>query len=328
MTLTVTSGSGSALTHFSPTSSSHLPVAYEVLFPFKRSRASLTSDPTQSDSSVSLAPPSQSPSKVTSVISEGNDIRRKFSIMLTRQREPQHARTHLREHPQSISSIGSLCASSPQSQASQSPQSNSLPSLQTVVAVTGNSSHTSSVSRGARVDPSAAMTSSSFVDAAAVVAIDDRGALCVTVPDINPPTVAALDKTNRMMTMTRRTRGDSSQAFYRRKLLQSVREGGRKMLYAVGCDCPLCGLGRFPFLFPNYPRLPLTPNFLDLPLTLVNCLCVNTLIAVPDLPDWISAGLSYMLYVTYSQLVLLPSSLSSSSISPSFLISSLHTMYY
>jgi hypothetical protein len=100
----------------SPTSSSpHPPVAYKVLSPFKRSRASITPDPTQSNSSVSLAalPPK--------VIPEGNIIRRKLSIILTRQREPAQRE---RARPLSVSSIGS---SSP---ASQSPQSNSLRSLQ------------------------------------------------------------------------------------------------------------------------------------------------------------------------------------------------------
>ncbi|KAI9449935.1 Pkinase-domain-containing protein [Lactarius psammicola] len=196
--------------------SPHPPVAYKVLSPFKRSRASLSPDPTHSNSSVSLAaatPPSHSHSqaKVTSVIPEGNVIRRKLSIILTRQREPQLANTHLRERPQSISSIGSSCANSPQSPASQSPQSNSLRSLQVaaVVAATGNSSSASSASRAARVDPSTATTASSFVDAAADVA----GASCVTVPDTAAPTVASRDKkTHRMMTMTRRGRGDSSKA--------------------------------------------------------------------------------------------------------------------
>ena len=148
--------------HLSPTSSQHPPVAYQVLSPLKRSLASLTPDPTQSNPSVSPAPPSQSPTKVTSVIPEGNIIRRKLSIVLTRQREPQCTHTHLSERPQSISSIGSSCANSPQSPASQSPQSNSLRSLQAVIAATGSSSNTSSASRGARVDPSAATTSSSF----------------------------------------------------------------------------------------------------------------------------------------------------------------------
>jgi hypothetical protein len=197
----------------SPTSSPHPPVAYKVLSPFKRSRASLTPDPTHSNSSVSLTPPQ---AKMTSVvIPEGNIIRRKLSIILTRQREPQQ-RTNLRERPQSISSISSSCANSPQSPASQSPQSNSLRSLQVAAALatattTGNSSsNASSASRAARVDPSAATTtSSSFVDAAAVVAIaDDPGASCITVPDTAEPTRDK--KTHRMM--TRLGRGDSSKA--------------------------------------------------------------------------------------------------------------------
>ncbi|KAH9024585.1 kinase-like domain-containing protein [Lactarius pseudohatsudake] len=181
----------------SPTSPPHPPIAYKVLSPFnKRSRASLTPDP----DTLQLIP------KVT--IPEGNIIRRKLSIILTRQREPQQAiNTHLRERPQSISSIGSSCANSPQSPASQSPQSNSLRSLQAVVAATGNSSSSSSASRAARVDPSAATTASSFVDAAA----DIEGASCVTVPDTAVPTVASRDK-KRMMAMTRRARGDSSKA--------------------------------------------------------------------------------------------------------------------
>ncbi|KAH9016024.1 hypothetical protein EDB85DRAFT_1898389 [Lactarius pseudohatsudake] len=196
----------------SPTSSPHPPIAYKVLSPFnKRSRASLTPDPTHSNSSVSLAgaaPPPHSHSQTKVTIPEGNIIRRKLSIILTRQREPQQAiNTHLRDRPQSISSIGSSCANSPQSPASQSPQSNSLRSLQAVVAATGNSSSSSSASRAARVDPSATTTASSFVDAAA----DVEGASCLTVPDTAVPTVASRDK-KRMMTMTRRARGDSSKA--------------------------------------------------------------------------------------------------------------------
>lgn len=205
----------------SPTSSPHPPVAYKILSPFKRSHASLTPDLTHSNSSISLAaatppPRSQSQAKMTNVIPEGNVIRRKLSIILTRQREPQ-PNTHLRERPQSISSIGSSCANSPQSPASQSPQSNSLRSIQMAAAVaaaiaaTGNSSTSSSASRDARVDPSAATTSSSFVDAA--VAIANSGASSVTMPDAAAPTVASRDKTtHRMMTMTRRGRGDSSKA--------------------------------------------------------------------------------------------------------------------
>ncbi|KAH8997822.1 hypothetical protein EDB86DRAFT_2828677 [Lactarius hatsudake] len=177
----------------SPTSSPRPPIAYKVLSPFNK--RSLT-------------------------IPEGNVIRRKLSIILTRQREPQQANnTHLRERPQSISSIGSSCANSPQSPASQSPQSNSLRSLQAVVATTGNSSSSSSASR-ARVDPSAATTASSFVDAA----VDVEAASCVTVPDTAVPTIASRDK-KRMMTMTRRARGDV-QGFERQQLLYPVRVGG------------------------------------------------------------------------------------------------------
>jgi hypothetical protein len=51
---------------------------------FKRLRASLTPDPTNFYSSVSLAPPS-STTKVTSVVPEGNIIRLKLSIILTPQ---------------------------------------------------------------------------------------------------------------------------------------------------------------------------------------------------------------------------------------------------
>ena len=198
----------------SPTSSPHPPVAYKVLSPFKRSRASLTPDPTHSNSSVSLAAATPPPQSQAKMIPEGNIIRRKLSIILTRQREPQQ-RANMRERPQSISSISSSCANSPQqSPASQSPQSNSLRSLQVAAALaaTGNSSTASSASRAARVDPSAATTtSSSFVDAAAIA--DDPGASCVTVPDTAEPVVASRDKkTHRMMTMTRRGRGDSSKA--------------------------------------------------------------------------------------------------------------------
>ncbi|KAH9017539.1 hypothetical protein EDB84DRAFT_1566793 [Lactarius hengduanensis] len=100
----------------------------------QRSRAFLTRHTPTSVSLVAATPPPHShpPAKVTGVISEGNVIRRKLSIILTRQREPQLANNaHLRERPQSMSSVGSSCANSPQSQ---SLQSNSLRSLQAVVA--------------------------------------------------------------------------------------------------------------------------------------------------------------------------------------------------
>ncbi|KAH8996588.1 hypothetical protein EDB83DRAFT_2534349 [Lactarius deliciosus] len=174
-----------------PTSSPHPPIVYKVLSPFsKRSRCLSHTRP----DSLQLI-------RLT--------CRRYAASSLTlANQEPQQAiNTHLRERPQSISSIGSSCANSPQSPASQSPQSNSLRSLQAVVATTGNSSSSSSASRAPRVDPSAATTASSFVDAA----VDVEGASCVTVPDTAVPTVASRDK-KRMMTMTRRARGDSSKA--------------------------------------------------------------------------------------------------------------------
>ncbi|KAI0306148.1 hypothetical protein B0F90DRAFT_1814941 [Multifurca ochricompacta] len=136
----------------SASSSPHPPVAYKVLLPFKRSRASLTPDPTHSNSSVSLAaatPPVATAlqhHQIKSVLPEGNIIRRKLSIILTRQKDP-HGPTlmHTRERPHSISSIGS---SSPRS-----PQSNSMRSMQTAAE--------SMSSRAARVDPSLGATESS-----------------------------------------------------------------------------------------------------------------------------------------------------------------------
>jgi hypothetical protein len=69
----------------SPTSSSpHPPVAYKVLSPFKRSRASITPDPTQSNSSGSLAAP---PPKV---IPEGSIIRR-LSLRISENRRNANA---------------------------------------------------------------------------------------------------------------------------------------------------------------------------------------------------------------------------------------------
>ena len=111
----------------------HPPVAYKVLSPFKRSRASLSPDPTHSNSSISLAgvtsptgsrqQQQQKQQPVKTFLSEGNVIRRKLSIILTRQREPQQLQ--LQQRPLSISSISSSV--SPQD----SQQSNSLRSLQT-----------------------------------------------------------------------------------------------------------------------------------------------------------------------------------------------------
>ena len=137
----------------SPTHSpTHPPVAYKVLSPFKRSRASLPPDPTHSNSSISLAgatpPPGlqqqsqQKQQPIKSLLSEGNVIRRKLSIILTRQREPQQTQ----QRPLSISSISSSV--SPQD----SQQSNSLRSLQTAAE--------SISSRAARIDTSVASAAS------------------------------------------------------------------------------------------------------------------------------------------------------------------------
>jgi hypothetical protein len=132
----------SPLATASQSSPTHPPVAYKVLSPFKRSRASLSPDPTHSNSSISLGgitTPTGSQQRkqqpIKSLLSEGNVIRRKLSIILTRQREPQQ-----QQRPLSISSINSSV--SPQD----SQQSNSLRSLQTAAE--------SISSRAARVDTS------------------------------------------------------------------------------------------------------------------------------------------------------------------------------
>ena len=138
----------------------HPPIAYKVLSPFKRSRASLSADPTHSNSSISLAgatpPPCSQQHKqqpIKSLLSEGNVIRRKLSIILTRQKEPQQQQQQQQRRPLSISSISSSV--SPQ----ESQQSNSLRSLQTAAE--------SISSRAARIDTSvgtAATGSSSNTD--------------------------------------------------------------------------------------------------------------------------------------------------------------------
>ena len=141
----------SPLTTASQSPPTNPPAAYKGLSPFKRSRASLSPDRTQSNSSISLAGTTkqhqyQQPAK--SLLSEGNVIRRKLSIILTRQREPQQRQ----QRPLSISSIPSSV--SPHD----SQQSNSLRSLQTAAE--------SISSRAARVDTSisAATGSSSNTD--------------------------------------------------------------------------------------------------------------------------------------------------------------------
>lgn len=131
----------SPLATASQTPPTHPPVAYKVLSSFKRSRASLSRDPMHSNSSISLGgvtPPPGSQQKqqpIKSLLSEGNVIRRKLSIILTRQREPQQ-----QQRPLSISSISSSV--SPQD----SQQSNSLRSLPTAAE--------SISSRAARIDTS------------------------------------------------------------------------------------------------------------------------------------------------------------------------------
>lgn len=161
--------------------------------------------------SSSLGSSSQSLAKVTSVIPENNVIRLKLSAILMRQRGPQHAHTHLRERPYSISSISLSCPNSPQSPGSQSPQS-------TDCAVYRQSSR-----RWAQLQqrPLRAAGRASIrprlhlhsADGAAVVAIDDPGASYMTVPDTATPTVASRGKkTHRVMAMTRHSHGDSFKA--------------------------------------------------------------------------------------------------------------------
>jgi hypothetical protein len=193
----------------SPTHSpTHPPVAYKVLSPFKRSRASPSPDPTHSNSSISLAgvtppgsqqpQPQQKPQPIKSFLSEGNVIRKKLSIILTRQREPQQ---QLQQRPLSISSISSSV--SPQD----SQQSNSLRSLQTaaesissraarvdtsvVSAATVSSSNT-----GPRFSPAPAPRSPSSLrppanPATSAAAAALRRASAYSGSDAAPPTVAA-----------------------------------------------------------------------------------------------------------------------------------------
>ncbi|KAH9022680.1 hypothetical protein EDB85DRAFT_2293157 [Lactarius pseudohatsudake] len=133
----------------------HLEAASTVIVTSENGTLACLSLPTHTNSSASLAaatsPPHSHPqAKVICVIPEGNVIRWKLSIILTRQRELRQANNaHLRELPQSMSSVGSSCANSPQSQ---SLQWNSLRSLQGVVAgsLLGNSSSASSASQAAR----------------------------------------------------------------------------------------------------------------------------------------------------------------------------------
>ena len=152
----------------------HPPVAYKMLGPFKRSYNSSSPDPTHSNSSISLAgatPPvsqqsqqrqRQLPGK--SLLHEGGVIRRKLSIILTR-RDPNLQKEHPR--PQSISSI---CSSS-----AHSPQSNSIRSLQTAAE--------SISSRAARVDASISTATESSTDAAVAALRGSVYSGTSTVPD-------------------------------------------------------------------------------------------------------------------------------------------------
>jgi len=151
----------------SASSPPHPPVAYKVLAPFKRSHTSLSQGPTQSNSSISLTGatpppvskrPQQRPQQShqwhqprKSILPEGGVIRRKLSIILTRQRDP----SLLTDRPRPQSMISSIGSSSPHS-----PQSNSLRSMQTAAE--------SISSRAARVDASISTATESSTDAAAV----------------------------------------------------------------------------------------------------------------------------------------------------------------
>jgi len=144
-------------------------VAYKVLAPFKRSHTSLSPDPARSNSSISLTgtPPvspqqrrrqQQQPGK--SLLSEAGVIRRKLSIILTRQRDPN---LHVKDRPRPLS-IASIGSSSPHSQ-----QSNSIRSLHTAAESISISS------RAARVEASISTATESSTDAPAVVAAAAAG---------------------------------------------------------------------------------------------------------------------------------------------------------
>jgi len=164
----------------SASSPPHLPpVAYKVLAPFKRSHTSLSQDPTQSNSSISLVsatPPvsQQQHQPRKSILPEGGMLRRKLSIILTRQRDPSLLTAHQR--PQSmISSIGSS--------SSHSPQSNSIRSLQTAAE--------SISSRVARLDASISTATESSTDAAAVALRVSVHSGTSTIPDgVGGPSMA------------------------------------------------------------------------------------------------------------------------------------------
>jgi hypothetical protein len=180
----------SPLATTSPSSPTHTPVAYKVLSPFKRSRASLSPDPTHSNSSISLAgvtpPPQQKQQQqqqpMKSLLSEGNVIRRKLSIILTGQREPpprllqpQQQQQQQRQRPLSIASISSSVSPQDSSQ-----QSNSLRSLQTAAE--------SISSRAARID-------ASVVSAARTVSSSNTGP--ASPPPHPAPNISPADEPRR-----------------------------------------------------------------------------------------------------------------------------------
>lgn len=120
----------------------HPPVAYKVFSaPFKRSRASPSNSSTSLTGATSPPPfppvslqQQQQPRAVKSLLPEGSVIRRKLSIILTRQqRDPQLIRdnVHNRPRPLSMASISSSSSPPHSNSNSDSQQSNSLRSLQT-----------------------------------------------------------------------------------------------------------------------------------------------------------------------------------------------------
>jgi hypothetical protein len=130
-------------------------VAYKVLAPFKRSHTSHSPDPARSNSSISLTtgigtPPVRRQQPGKTLLSEAGVIRRKLSIILTRQRDPN---PHVKDRPRPLS-IVSIGSSSPHSQ-----QSNSIRSLHTAAE--------SISSRAARVEPSISTATESSMDAPA-----------------------------------------------------------------------------------------------------------------------------------------------------------------
>ena len=196
---------------------------------------------------VSLAPP-----KLASVIPEDNIIRQKLS-----RRAP--ARTPCR------SRASSRRAPIRHGRQHRKPHNRAAYAAYRLRSLNSNAS-SSSASCGARVKLSATTLSSSFDDAAAVVAIDDPGASCVAVPDTAVPT-----KMQRMMRRHWSGRGDSPMA--------SSSESERREKN-----------GRFWSLAPILclPPPP-TPTFF-LTSCQLYCACTREILSFPD---WISVGLRW-----------------------------------